>query len=220
MRVRASDAQHQRGTARSGDCPLPGDEPGLSAVPSASDRASFDALHRRLHSGVVRLFLRRTGGRHDLAEDLAQRTWLAVWHSLTRGLYDPQRSALSTFVYAVGTKVWLQHLRQSGRRASVPPALLHAAEQSPDPAEALPVAELLQALREVLDVEQGPLSEEERWIVRQMAMGHSDRALARQLGIAPSTLNVRKRAALDKVRAYLACRGHLPGGERHHRARE
>ena len=44
--------------------------------------------------------------------------------------------------------------------------------------------------------------------MQEAARGESDRALAKRLGVAPSTLNVRKRGALEKLRRFLASRGH------------
>ena len=87
----------------------------LCAAAVGGDRAAFEALHRRLGGGVRRLFLDRTSGRADLAEELGQRTWVGVWQSISSGKYDPTRSAISTFVYAVASKVWLQYLRSSKR---------------------------------------------------------------------------------------------------------
>jgi DNA-binding CsgD family transcriptional regulator len=44
--------------------------------------------------------------------------------------------------------------------------------------------------------------------------GETDRELARRLKISPSTANARKRAAFQKLRLYLAARGHRIEGER------
>jgi len=47
----------------------------------------------------------RTGGRSELADDFSQKTWVAVWQALIAGKYEPDRAAISTFVYAVGYRV-------------------------------------------------------------------------------------------------------------------
>ena len=54
----------------------------------------------------------------------------------------------------------------------------------------------------------GALNPEERALIRAVAGGHSDRSLAKLLGVAPSTVNVRKRTVFEKVKRFLAVRGH------------
>jgi RNA polymerase sigma-70 factor (ECF subfamily) len=161
---------------------------------------------------VRKLFLDRSAGRADLTEELCQRTWVGVWQSLSTGKYDPARAAISTFVYAVASKVWLQHLRGT-RRVSAPADAIDASfGPGSDPAEALHAAELVQAVRACLaaPAAYGGLTEDERWLVQAAASGVSDRDVARRLSISPSTANARKRAALEKVRRFLAQRGYRP----------
>jgi len=179
----------------------------------AGHRGAFDQIHARLSASLRRLFLQRAGGRDDLADDLAQRTWMAVWKAIREGKYRREKSAISTFIYAVGFKMWLQHLRQAGRagEAKVDGEVLDALGAAPgaEPESAADLADALQSLRECMNGGgPGSLNEDERHIVTLAASGVPDRELARRLGIAPSTLNVRKQAAFAKIRRFLAVRGH------------
>lgn len=184
----------------------------LCAAAAGGDRAAFDAIHRRLGGGVRKLFIDRSGGRADLSEELCQRTWVGIWQSISTGKYDPSRAAISTFVYAVAFKVWLQYLRGTRRAAAMSDAIDEAFGAGEDPSEAVHAAELIQAVRSCLSapVSEGGLTEDERWLAQAAAAGASDRELARRLSISPSTANARKRAVLEKVRRYLAQRGHRP----------
>lgn len=188
----------------------------LCAAAAGGDEAAFDAIHRRLGGGLRRLFLDRAGGRSDLADELAQRTWVAVWQALRAGKYDPSRAAISTFVYAVGTKIWLGHLRGSRRddqRTGLVETGSFALVRDDDPSDAAADSELLQAVRDCLAgaiAGEGGLTPDERALIRAAASGESDRALAKRLRLAPSTVNVRKRAAYEKLRRLLAQRGHRP----------
>jgi RNA polymerase sigma-70 factor, ECF subfamily len=214
---------------------MPDDAPKPLAVPSSlprrdqslqhltlraaqGDQEAFAALHQRLGGGLHRLFMERTGGRSELADDFCQKTWVAVWQALEAGKYDPDRAAISTFIYAVGYRVWLQHMRSTGRAN----AHLDAAAPgmaglglSEDPAAQTKLAELIQTVRECLNNENDcGLSEEERWILRATTSGVTDRDLAKRLGVAASTANTRKQAAYDKLKRYLEKLGHradLPG---------
>jgi RNA polymerase sigma factor (sigma-70 family) len=168
---------------------------------------SFTQLHQRLGGGLRNLFFQRSG-KAELADDLTQKTWAAFWQALKTGKYDPSRAAVSTFLYAVGAKIWLQHLRSSRRAEKRVSDLVPIAELGGStPTESLKLAELLQAVRECL-AGAGGLSEDERWLVRSVSEGETDRQLAKRLNISPSTANARKRAAFEKVRLYLASRGH------------
>jgi RNA polymerase sigma factor (sigma-70 family) len=176
------------------------------------DQTAFSQLYQRLGGGIRNLFLQRSG-RLDIAEDLSQRTWAAFWQALKQGKYDPSRAAVSTFLYAIASKIWLQHLRTAKRSArerahggdDLAPPIADIA--GGNPADAMRLGELLQAVRECL-AGAGDLTEEERFLVRSVSGGETDRALAKRLGISPSTANARKRAAFEKVRRYLATRGH------------
>ncbi len=181
---------------------------------------AFEALHARLHGWLVRLFRQRLGGvdAEQQAEDLTQRTWAGVWRAINERRYDPTRSAISTFVYAVAYNVWLQHLKQARSRSALTEAL--AREQAgssmpPSLASFAPVsddagtAELLDLVRACLrgEVAAAGLSPDEVDVLRGISQNESDRALADRLGISPSTAHGRKKAALAKLRGYLTSRG-------------
>ncbi len=180
---------------------------GVARRAAAGEESAFEAIHDRFDPGLRRFFLSRNGGRAEQAEELAQRTWVLVWRSVSDGKYDPKRAAPSTFVYAVASKVWLQHCRQL-RRPAIPetgdlPARLLEGD---DPADLLHAAELLEAMRNCLRCE-GCLSSEERAIVTAAAHGESERALAQRFGLAASSINARKQTAYAKLRQCIAQRG-------------
>lgn len=197
----------------------------LSRAAAGGDHAALARLHERFAPGLLRLFLKRTRGREDISEDLAQRCWVLVWESIQKGRYDPERATLSTFVYAVANNVWLQHLRKAGRSLEINVAAEGGPAFSGTNAEDAGNAELIQAVRDAVgSALSGPgaraggaeslaggdagLTAEERTIVRMMASGISDRGVAAQMGLAPSTVNVKKRGALEKIKRFLAARGH------------
>lgn len=182
----------------------------LAAAASAGDQAAFERIHRRLAGGLLRILLQRTGGRADIAEELAQKTWVVVWEALRDRKYDPARSALTTYIYAISHKVWLQYIRSVGRGQALPAdAESWASLGDAEPVSVAGMAELLQAVRASMDgTEPDALTPDERALARAVAAGHSDRSLAKLLGLAPSTTNVRKKAVFEKIRRFLAVRGH------------
>lgn len=183
----------------------------LALLASKGDRAAFESIHRRLSPGIHRLFLERASGRMDLADDLSQRTWLASWDSLQKGRYDPARSAITTFIYAVAYKMWLQWLRTASRPEKAVAEVFEG--QTPDassPDFEAAASELLTAVRRCLrdEGDGSVLTDEERGIMRATASGASDREIAKDLKVAASTLNARKQAAFEKIRRCLAGLGH------------
>jgi len=162
----------------------------LTTRAAGGDEGAFAALHQRLGGGLFRLFMDRTGGRSELAEDFSQKTWVAVWQAL-----------------------WLQHMRSAGRaNAHLDAAAkgMSAMALSTDPANETKLAEAIDSVRSCLRA--GPhesgLTDEERWILRAASTGVTDRELAQRLGVAASTANARKQAAYDKLRRYLENKGH------------
>ena len=171
------------------------------------DPQAFASAHDSLMPGLRAVFLRRSGQRFDIADDLAQQTWAAVWDAIRRGRYDPERAAFSTFVYAVANNIWLRFCR--AQRRGCASALVATADPAPEPERLLAYCELLEAVRACLRGERGAnaLSAEEREIVFAAARGTSERRLAERLGVAASTINARKKAAYDKIRRCLAFKG-------------
>ena len=179
----------------------------------SGDRGAFEQLLRRLDPGLKRILLRRTGGQVELTDEFAQRTWIAVWEAFRDKRYDRRKAAISTFVYAVAHKLWLQHLRQTSN-APLSYGLFDAllSDESPgsdDPAALLQAGELLEAVRTCLHATGTPLSlaAEERRIIIGLAGGESERALAEQLSVAASTIHARKQLAYKKLRQCLVARG-------------
>lgn len=186
----------------------------LARAAMGGDESAFAALRARFAGGILRYFMQRWSGRADLAEELAQGTWVSVWKALASGRYDPARARISTFVYAVATKAHLQHLREHRRaeRRSVKIRLERAGAgtEVPDAGSDLGLAELVETVRECLRA-QGPapvLTPEERDLVLAAVRGETDRAAAKRLGVASSTVNARRRAAYEKIRRYLAAKGY------------
>ncbi|MCC6661708.1 MAG: sigma-70 family RNA polymerase sigma factor [Phycisphaerales bacterium] len=184
----------------------------LTAAAARGDRAAFESLHVRFEPGLRRMFLSRTAGRQDQADDLAQRTWMECWRSVSAGRYDPARAAFSTFVYAVGTNVWREHLRSRARAAAGTSTIQpEEAQGSTGPGGVAELAELLDDLRRGLAGAGRGLSDEDRAVLRAIGAGESDRGMAQRFGVAPSTMNTKKRAALERLRQWLASRGHRMG---------
>lgn len=184
----------------------------LTAAAASGDERAFNALHLRVGAGLRRFLLKRAGGREDVVEDLSQRAWASVWKALRAGKYDPTRAAITTFVYAVGHNAWLTHLREFARASEQANGLVQDAQASQvrerGASALLAEAEMIEALRSCMrDRSIAGLSELERTIMHAIACGEGDRALARRLGMAGSTINKHKHAAYAKVRKHLAERG-------------
>lgn len=170
----------------------------------------FESAFQRYGPGLKRLFTERLNGNAEQAEELCQQTWAAVWEALQQGRYDPAKSAISTFVYAVGHHLWIRHLRR-GASAAGTAGDIAGLELSGDgeqaPVDAMRSAELIQRVREGLSGASGDLTEEERWVLRSIAEGVTDRELAKALKIAPSSAHARKQSALGKLRRFLGLSG-------------
>lgn len=179
----------------------------LCAQAAGGDDAAFARLHDRLDNGLRRFLSRRAGQRHDIIDELSQRAWLGVWEALRNGRYDPSRAAITTFLYGVGYKLWLQQVR--GTRGTASDNELDSLAESlfglTDPAEFLRKCELLDAVRAFVHEVSPPAgpSDEERAVLRGVMAGRSERELAQSLALAPSTVNSRKHSSFKKLRDYL-----------------
>ena len=177
------------------------------------DEDAFEELHRRLGGGLRGFFQKRVGSDNDLIEELSQSTWVEVWRTLNGRRFDPDRARITTFIYAIGYKMVLRHARAARRnRASGPlddcDALVETWLRGL-PEDALHGSELIDAVRDCLHRTDTPfsLTYEEREAVIGAARDETERALAKRLGVAASTVNARKKAAYAKLRQCLTRKG-------------
>ncbi len=178
---------------------------------------------------------RATGGGPDAAEELAQQTWLIFWQAICNRQYDPMRAKLSTFLYAIAANVWLRHARQSGRDSRVRAAGIGGYDRADgadgadggdggdwpltgscdEPAAVMHAAALLDAVRSAVDGTlvhpagpgTGAFAEPERELLRAIGQGLTDRQLAAELGVSPSTAHARKRGVLARLALVLRSHG-------------
>lgn len=182
----------------------------LSAQVARGESTAFAELHGRFTPGLRRYFHQRGGVQGETIDELVQATWSELWRVVRAGHYRPDRSAISTFVYAIAHHVRLRHhARRPIRPPETPwPEDRDVPDEHLDPAGALALAELLQAVRACLD---SPLlSDEERAVVGGVAHGSSERQLAARLGVSASTINAWKRTGYQKLRICLRRRGFDP----------
>ncbi len=164
---------------------------------------AFAAAHAALAAWVQRRLTQLTAD-PGAAEDLAQRTWMAVWEAVRDGRYDPQRAAMSTYVYAVSQNVFRNWARSRATSASHAAAIAaaSAAEATPD-ADPIEDAEVVDELRGVLRDGAPGLAAGSLRVLQLIAQGLTDRELAKALAVAPSTAHARRREALDALRNHL-----------------
>jgi RNA polymerase sigma factor (sigma-70 family) len=157
------------------------------------------------------MLLARVGGDQHRADDLSQRAWAGLWRSLQTGSYDPSRSAVTTYIYAIAYRTWLHDMRQrsSGSQQFQPLELdeERAGHSGDSPEAATHLAHAIDTVRAALGGSEPELSPDERDLLRAIGAGESDRTIAKRLGLAASTVNVRKQTVLAKLRRILAARG-------------
>lgn len=168
----------------------------LAAADAAPLAAAIqEKLHARLAPGLLRHFQRKGLALSD-AEELAQQTWILFWESLVARRYDPDRARLSTYLYALAHTIHLRSHR--GKQATLGAPAESIADGARDPLE---LAVELDNLHHYLA---GPeITPEERATLRAIAAGRTDRELAADQGISPSTAHQRKKTALARLRALL-----------------
>jgi RNA polymerase sigma-70 factor (ECF subfamily) len=83
---------------------------------AAGDRRAFEALYGR-HKHLIYRFARAMTGSADVAADVTQEVFLAFMRELPR--YDPDRSAVTTYLYGVARNLARERLRCERRYLSL-----------------------------------------------------------------------------------------------------
>lgn len=188
--------------------------------PERTEPSEFTSAFARFGPWVRRTLLQRVNNRHDVADDLSQRVWKGVFEALRDRRYDPSRSALSTFIYAVMQNVHREFARGESRQIARSDSAvhLHGEPTEADPASLMDEAESIDRVRAALDGRLAGLEPTDAEVLRLLAAGATDRELARKLNVSPSTAHARKKAALDRLRSVLEPNPNPDSAERHTRS--
>lgn len=164
----------------------------------AGEPAAFDEVYAR-HAGPIYSFLRRLSRRADLAEDLAQETWLRFARA-TPTL--PVDTKAAPYLYTIARNAFLSHRRWAAldlsrlfllglEAATVRVPDLHEARENTEAVERLEVAlgEVSAAARELL------------LLVGVDELDHAD--VAAMLRVSPDTLRKRIQRARHELRTKL-----------------
>ncbi len=162
------------------------------------DRTAAGVLVQRYQS-MVRSFLIRLSGRDDVADDLAQETFIRVLQYA--GRYDP-KYPMRTWLFTIARRLWINHLRRGKHRKTVEPTWEQVSNER-DPADAASRADRLSVTRQVLDTALMQLSEPQRPAVvlfhqQDMSMAEMAEVMKMPVGTVKSHLH-RARAALRHI---------------------
>lgn len=108
----------------------------LMARAMRGQTAPLATLVDRYYGPILGYLFRLTGGQRQMAEDLAQETFLRL---MQQGSYQPGR-AFRPWIFAIATNLARDHLRAATRHATEPEAVLDAVEDATPGPEALALA--------------------------------------------------------------------------------
>ena len=165
----------------------------LVAAMGAGDADAAAVFVRRFQSRVYGLALTMLRDR-ELAEDVAQETFLRAWRHA--GTYDARRGRVPTWLLAIARNVALDRTRLRPVTPVDPSVIAAEIEQA---AEAVDVGErdvLRRAIAELPD-------DQRRALVLAMYTGRSAREIAELDGVPLGTVKTRIRAAMRKLRTTL-----------------
>jgi RNA polymerase sigma-70 factor (ECF subfamily) len=155
----------------------------------------------RAHAAELYRFAARSLGDEGAAQDAVQDTFLRAWLAADR--YDPDRSSLRVWLFAIARNVVIDHSRRSAvascpRVPADPDAVASGLAPVPDPTDRLVATWLVEAAL-------GRLSRTHRHaVVETHLRDRPQDQVAAELGIPVGTLRSRVFYALREMRATLA----------------
>jgi len=170
----------------------------LAAAAAAGDREAASALIQRYHQ-PVRRFLRRLTGREDLADDLAQDTFVRMLRYADR--YDP-KYPMRTWLLVIARRLSIRH-GQRQRRVMVVDQWDRADEKATGPAENVSRRDSNEVLRGKLDAAIAELTDAQRQAVvlfyqQGMSVQEAAEVMEVPVGTVKSHLH-RARASMRKI---------------------
>lgn len=190
----------------------------VSEVVAGSEDA-LAALYDR-HAGAVYAASCRLTADRQLAEDVVQETFLALWNRAEQ--FDPTRGSLAVWLLTIARNRMVDRLPAAGRRPTIMPVsaarhgdetdaatlervarhgdVVGGADLGPGPERALASAEFRDALREALGGMPGP---ERQVLILAYRDELSQSEIAERLGLPLGTVKTRTRRGLLKLRGVL-----------------
>ncbi len=165
----------------------------ISRVLLRDDRNAFAEIVRR-HQSPLRVSLRRmTGGNIELADDIAQETFILAWQKISSFRYEAK---FSTWLYRIAFNAWQSAVRKKRE-------LPMDEENHPEPAPSPPESERTGIQRDLARAMEG-LTDGERNAIQQCYyndLSHEEAAFV--LGIPLGTVKTNILKAKEKMRARL-----------------
>ena len=182
------------------------DDASLGKLIASHDAAALEELYDR-HGGACYGLARRVVTDDQLAQDVVQEVFLAIWRGAAT--YDGSRGTLSTWLYALTHHKSVDAVRRaqrhSGRRASEDALITEA-----DPAPAVDEQALASVRRDQVRAALADLPEpQRRALMLAYFGGYSQSEIAALTGIPLGTVKTRTLAALRRLRAVLD-EAHVP----------
>jgi RNA polymerase sigma-70 factor (ECF subfamily) len=170
---------------------------------SHRDMTAFETLYERYGTLVYSVALRVTA-EPEVAEDVAQETFLRLWRSPER--YDPDRGRFLTWLLSATRNRAVDQVRTQGRRrkretTTDAPHKEPAATEMADPALAAQLSDVRHTVRTALR----DLPPEQRQVIELAYYdGHTQQEIAGLLNQPLGTVKTRIRLGMRKLRAALA----------------
>jgi RNA polymerase sigma-70 factor (ECF subfamily) len=199
---------------------VPGDADLVRAVASGSEEA-LAVLYDRHADGVHAVALRLTSDR-QLAEEVVQETFLALWNRAE--LFDPTLASLATWLRTIARNRTVDRLRAAGRRPPLVPLPGRGDGDEGDPgfdrvhpdivvlggAAPDPGPEAAESSAVVGTAIAGMPDEERTVILLAYREGLTQSEIAERLAWPLGTVKTRTRRALARLRAVLEAEGERP----------
>jgi RNA polymerase sigma-70 factor (ECF subfamily) len=164
---------------------------------AGGDRGAFVLLFER-YAGRIKGFMIRSGAGVGDADEIAQEVLVAFWRRAES--FDPERSAVSTWIFAIARNRRIDLVRRAGRAGPDPLDPLFQPEAEPDAFDALDAAEREAQLRVAL----GGLPPEQRAVlVAAFYEGLSHAEIAAREGLPLGTVKSRIRLAFRRLSGIL-----------------
>jgi len=175
------------------------DDAALLARVSTGDEAALESLYQR-YGGACFSLARRIINDQQLAEDVVQQVFLAMWQGSG---YDAKRGAVSTWLLSITHHKAVDAVRREGnrrKRLASEQALLEVAAAGPGPAD-----ETWQRLRAERTREALRLLPAEQREVLLLAYygGYTQREIADLTGLPLGTVKSRTLVAMRRLRGHL-----------------
>ena len=169
----------------------------MTSVAKTQDREAFALLFDQF-APRLKSYMMKQGAEPDAAEEIAQETFITVWHKAVQ--FDAKKASASTWIFTIARNLRIDRLRKEKRPALDPDEPLLRPDNQPTPLQVVDRSEIVEQGTRSIEA----LPQDQQQVIRlSFVDGLTHQEISAHLKLPLGTVKSRLRLSFEKLRVRL-----------------